>query len=275
MNYTKFHETVWKFYKENKRSFPWRETHEFYNILVSEIMLQQTQVTRVTYKYQEFLDKFPTLKDLARAPLRDVLHTWMGLGYNRRAKALHECAKQITEKHKGQIPKTFDELVMLPGIGQSTAGALLNFVWNIPTPFIETNIRTVYLHHFFKNSKNKIDDKKILDLVSKTIDTDNPREWFYALYDYGTHLKQNLKQDPARKSTSYKKQSKFKGSFREKRAFVLKLLLNKKLRETEIGKRLLDKKLLDKKDLKEETLKIISSLLEDNLILKSKGFYFV
>ncbi len=238
-------------------------------------MLQQTQTIRVVPKYKEFVTRFPTIKKLAKANLRDVLHLWQGLGYNRRAKFLYECAKEISEKYGGRFPRDLDTLKRLPGIGQSTAGAVLNFAFNIPTPFIETNIRTVFIHHFFKDRKTKVTEKEIMKLINETIDTDKPREWFYALYDYGSFLKSTLDQDPAKQSKIYKKQSSFKGSFREKRSFVLKLLLNNKLRETEVMKHLIDKKLVEKKDLKEETKQILLSLLKDKLILKDKGRYFV
>ncbi|MDB5204300.1 MAG: HhH-GPD family protein [Candidatus Taylorbacteria bacterium] len=270
-----FQKTVWQYHKKNRRDFPWRETRNPYHILVSEIMLQQTGVVRVISKYKEFLDQFPTIEKLAKAELRDVLHLWQGLGYNRRAKFLFECAKEIYKKYEGEFPKDLNSLKSLPGIGQSTAGAVLNFAFNVPTPFIETNIRTVFIHHFFKDHKTKITEKEILELINTTLDTDKPREWFYALYDYGSFLKSTLDTDPAKQSSIYKKQSSFKGSFREKRSFVLKLLLNNKLRETEIEKHLLDKKLVERKDLKEESKQILASLLKDRLILKDKSHYFV
>ncbi len=238
-------------------------------------MLQQTGVFRVVSKYKEFLTAFPTIQKLAKAKLREILHLWQGLGYNRRAKFLYECAKEISEKYKGKFPMDLNTLKRLPGIGQSTAGAVLNFAFNIPTPFIETNIRTVFIHHFFPNHKSKISDSQILELINETLDRDKPREWFYALYDYGSFLKSTLDTDPAKQSSIYKKQSAFKGSFREKRSFVLKLLLNNKLRETGIEKHLLDKKLVGKQNLKEETSKILASLLKDKLILKDKELYFI
>lgn len=270
-----FQKTVWQYHKKNRRDFPWRKTRDPYHILVSEIMLQQTQTVRVVPKYKEFLARFPTVEKLAKANLKDILHLWQGLGYNRRAKFLYECAKEISGKYGGQFPKDLNTLKGLPGIGQSTAGAVLNFAFNIPAPFIETNIRTVFIHHFFKDCKTKVTEKEIMKLINKTLDTSKPREWFYALYDYGSFLKSTLDTDPAKQSNMYKKQPAFKGSFREKRSFVLKLLLNNKLRETEIEKLLLSKKLLEKSDSKKETKEILGSLLKDNLIQKDKGLYFV
>jgi len=221
-----FQDTVWGYYKIHKRSFHWRNTKNPYNILVSEVMLQQTQVARVKGYYATFLKEFPTHKDLARAPLSKVLTKWKGLGYNRRAVNLQKACKEVVEKYKGSFPKNYNELISLPGIGQSTAGALMNFSYNIPTPFIETNIRSVYLHFFFKNKTN-VTDKEIVKLVEKTQDTTNPREWYYALYDYGTMLKTTFGNQNTQ-SKHYKKQSVFKGSNRELRANMLFYILNKK-----------------------------------------------
>jgi len=262
-----FQKIIWNYYNKNKRNFPWRNTKDPYKILVSEIMLQQTQTSRVVVKYKEFLKKFPTLKDLAGARLSEVLKVWIGLGYNRRAKYLHECAKAIVKDYKGKFPKDFNALIKLPGIGQSSAGAILNFAFNIPTPFIETNIRTVYIHHFFKDKTNIL-DKEIFKIISKTLDTKNSREWFYALYDHGSYLKSTLTTNPSRRSSHYKKQSVFKGSFREKRAFVLKSLLEKPLTNIQLTS------LLKKHFNISDPDQIINSLLTDRLISKKGKLYF-
>lgn len=264
-----FQNLIWSFYKKHKRHFPWRETTDPYKILVSEIMLQQTQTSRVVTKYQEFLKNFPTLESLAEANLQQVLKVWIGLGYNRRAKFLHECAKHIYETHHGKFPKDTASLVKLKGIGQSTAGALMNFAFNIPTPFIETNIRTVFIHCFYENSKEKISDRHLVKLIYKTLPTKNTRDWFYALYDYGAHLKQNLPKDPAQKSTTYKKQSKFKGSFREKRSFVLKHLVKQALNETQVQK--LFKEKFDSIDVEP----ILDSLIKDKMLEYKRQKYSI
>ena len=219
----KFIETVQAYYKVHGRhTLPWRRTTDPYHILVSELMLQQTQVGRVVPKYEAFIRHLPTASHLARASLGDVLRLWQGLGYNRRAKYLHECAKVITKEHDGQFPRSYDQLKKLPGVGPYTAAAIMNFAYNLPTPLIETNVRTVYLHHFFK-SKKDVADTELLKLVAKTIDTKNPRQWFAALMDYGTHLKQTIGNTNTR-SKHYTKQSKFKGSDREIRGAILRLL---------------------------------------------------
>lgn len=273
--YKKFQTTVLTFYKKHKRHFPWRETRDPYKILVSEIMLQQTQTSRVVLKYNEFLNRFGTIESLAKAKLNEVLQVWVGLGYNRRAKFLHECAKHICETHKGKFPTDFNTLVKLPGIGQSTAGALMNFAFDTPTPFIETNIRTVFLHHFFKNKKQKVSDSELVKLLHKTLPTKNIREWFYALYDYGAYLKQTLALDPARKSSHYKKQSKFEGSFRQKRSTVLKLLLQTPQTLPSLATYLVKQGRVTEENKLSETTKVLQSLLKDNLISKQKSKFFV
>jgi A/G-specific adenine glycosylase len=225
-----FRDKIWEYHSKNRRDLPWRRTQDPYKILVSEIMLQQTQVKRVLLKYKSFLKRFPTLKSLAEAPLRDVLIEWQGLGYNRRGSNLKKTAEFIRKEFNGKFPKTFEELIKLPGIGQSTAGALLNFCFNTPTVFIETNIRSVFLYFFFKDSSD-VSDTLIREKVEYTLVHTNSREWYYALYDYGTMLK--LSKDPAtriihRVSKHYKKQSRFQGSNRETRSQILKCILASK-----------------------------------------------
>lgn len=214
---------VQKFYKENGRhTLPWRKTHDPYRILVSEIMLQQTQVVRVIPKYKAFIKTFPTVATLAEAPLGEVLTLWQGLGYNRRAKYLHICAKEIVKKYKGKFPRVVSELLLLPGIGPYTAAAVCAFAYNEPVVMIETNIRTVYLDHFFAGKKG-IRDKKLLTYIRKTLPNNNAREWYAALMDYGAHLKLT-KGNVSRNSKHYTRQSKFKGSDREIRGAILKLV---------------------------------------------------
>src|SRR3989344_4074839 len=161
MNIKQFQKTIWDYYKTNKRYLPWRKTRDPYKILVSEMMLQQTQVSRVLPKYKSFSKKFPTVKVLAKAKLKEVLTEWQGLGYNRRAVFLKQCAEKIEKDFKGKFPKDFKALRTLPGIGPATAGDIMVFAWNIPMIVIETNIRSVFIHFFFKNQK-KVHDKAIL-----------------------------------------------------------------------------------------------------------------
>lgn len=210
------------YYKSKGRDLPWRQTKQSYRILVSEIMLQQTQVSRVVEKYKEFIKVFPNFKTLAQAPQAQVLAVWSGLGYNRRALMLHRTAQIVEKAFHGRLPRTVEELVQLPGIGLNTAGAIMAYAFNIPVPFIETNVRSVYLHFFFPQSQ-EVSDKELLPLVEQTMDYDNPREWYWALMDYGSILKQSG--NPNQRSTHYVKQSKFQGSNRQVRGQVLKLLL--------------------------------------------------
>lgn len=220
-----FKKTIWNFYRNHKREMPWRETRDPYKILVSEIMLQQTQVSRVLKKYPEFIKAFPRPKVLAKAPLRRVLSVWQGMGYNRRALSLKRIADEVVKKHGGKIPADLALLVKFPGIGKNTAGAILAFAFNKPSVFIETNIRRVFIHHFFKNH-HRVHDKDILPLIEKTLDEKNPREWYYALMDYGASFPKHVK-NPNRQSKHYVKQKSFKGSNREVRGLILRILLEK------------------------------------------------
>jgi A/G-specific adenine glycosylase len=221
----KFRALIWKYHKEHGRNeLPWRKTHDAYKVLVSEIMLQQTQVERVVPFYTNFLKKFPTVQVLAKAPLGEVLIMWQGLGYNRRAKMLHAAAKQVVEEYKGKFPKTVEELESLPGIGPYTARAVAAFAYNQDVVFIETNLRTVVTHHFFAD-KQQVDDKEVLGILAeifpKSTSEKGAREWYAALMDYGTHLKRSGVRINA-KSKTYTKQSKFAGSDREARGAILK-----------------------------------------------------
>lgn len=219
----RFVATVWQYWRQaGRHQLPWRATRDPYRILVSEVMLQQTQVDRVIPKYQAFLRAFPTVKKLAEAPLGDVLRLWQGLGYNRRAKLLQQCARAIRADHRGRFPQSYEALVQLPGVGPYTAGAIIAFAFNEPVTMIETNIRTVYLHHFF-NDQTDVSDTALLPRIRETVDAERPREWYWALMDYGAHLKKSTG-NPNRRSRSYTKQSKFAGSDRQIRGAIIRVL---------------------------------------------------
>lgn len=220
----KFQKTIWDYYRKHGRhALPWRMTHDPYKILVSEIMLQQTQVARVIPKYKNFLKAFPTVKKLANASVAKVVTEWQGLGYNRRALNLQKACKKILEKYGGSLPPAVAKLLTLPGVGKATAGAVAAYAFNLPEPFIETNIRRVYIYHFFKNRKNPVGDNELLPYIYKTLDTKNSRQWFYALTDYGAQLPK-VTENPNRFSKHYSKQSAFEGSFRQLRGYILKYL---------------------------------------------------
>lgn len=214
-----FAERVWAHYDECGRDLPWRRTRDPYAVLVSEVMLQQTQVSRVAPKYAEFLDAFPDVGTLADAPLEDVLRVWQGLGYNRRAINLRRAAEAIAREHGGCVPDTLEELTSLPGIGHATACQVLAFAFDVGVPFIETNIRSVYLHEFFGDAED-VPDAALLPLVEATLDHERPREWYWALMDYGTHLKAT-RPNPSRRSRHHVRQAPFEGSNRQLRGRLL------------------------------------------------------
>jgi A/G-specific adenine glycosylase len=220
-----FRQTVVAYYQAHRRDLPWRRTHDPYRILVSEVMLQQTQVPRVLVKYEEFLDAFPTVGALAAAPLEAVLRVWQGLGYNRRARSLKQSAAIVAGELDGEFPRTVPELLRLPGVGPATAAAVAAFAYGEAHPFIETNIRAVYLHHFFSD-RTDVSDREILPLVEATLDRADPRSWYYALMDYGVELKRTHP-NPSRRSRHHTRQSPFSGSRRQLRAQVLRVVLDR------------------------------------------------
>jgi A/G-specific adenine glycosylase len=217
-----FQELIWQQGRELYRDMPWRDDTRAYYVLVSEIMLQQTQVERVKVKFHEFISLFPDIATLANASLADVLTVWSGLGYNRRAKFLHEAARSVVRVFEGIMPQTKEDLMSLPGVGVNTAGAIMAYSFNQPVVFIETNIRTVYFYHFFKEEE-QVNDKELQVVVEQTLDHEHPREWYWALMDYGSFLKRNGAA-ALDKSKHYKKQSPLKGSVREVRGLILKEL---------------------------------------------------
>jgi A/G-specific adenine glycosylase len=261
-----FQQQVYDYYRHHCRDLPWRRTTNPYNIVVSEIMLQQTQVERVMDKYREFIEVFPDLHALARAPLKEVLTVWQGLGYNRRALALKQLAEEVISSYGGDLPKGPEELCRLPGIGRATAGEILAFAFNIPTVFIETNIRRVFIYEFFDGEEN-VKDAKILPLVEATLDWGNPREWYWALMDYGSMLKKKVA-NPNRRSAHYKRQSPFEVSDRRIRGIILRTLL-KKVSAT--GKELLLEVFTDQRRL----TGILGKMAEEGLIREKDGLYSI
>lgn len=260
----KFVDTVWKYYEHHGRhNLPWRKTRNPYRILVSEVMLQQTQVARVIPKYSEFLKQFPTIHSLANARLGEVLRVWQGLGYNRRAKMLHECAREIIRIFNGKIPRTHEKLVTLKGVGAYTSGAVCAFAYNIPVPVIETNIRSVYLHHFFRKKEN-ITDEEIVRLIERTLDYNNPREWYYALMDYGAYIKKKVGNQNVR-SKHYSTQPAFRGSDREIRGAIIRSLTKGSKTHTQLCT-----------ELPFENTQIITqtfNLMREGLIIKKKRVF--
>lgn len=262
----KFQEHVKRYYKVSGRhNLPWRLPNtrgqfDPYKIFISEIMLQQTQVQRVVPKYQQFWQAFPSLDSLAAAPLGSVLRVWSGLGYNRRAKFLHEAAKTLMNEHRGSFPKVVEELTLLPGIGKNTAAAIIAYSFNLPVTFIETNIRTVYLHHFFPD-KTEVPDNQLLPLITETVDLKKPREWYWALMDYGSFLK-STEGNANIRSKHYIKQSSFQGSRRQIRGSVLKLL-DQPLNFEKLAEKITDQRLRS----------VVDDLLKEGLISLDGNLY--
>jgi A/G-specific adenine glycosylase len=217
-----FQHHVWDFYAKNPRTFYWREHPEPYIVYVSEIMLQQTQVSRVEKKFLPFLHRFPDFATLATASFGEVLEFWSGLGYNRRCMNLHQGAKRIVEEFRAELPRERSILLSFKGIGDATAGSMLCFAYNLPEPFIETNIRRVFIHTFFQNREN-VSDRELEALVRITTDRKKPREWYYALQDLGAAMVK-ISGNPNRRSAGYNVQKPFKDSNREARGAILKVL---------------------------------------------------
>lgn len=220
-----FQGLVYQFYHEQGRSLPWREGGDPnpYRVLVSEVMLQQTQVDRVIPKFTAFMEHFPDAQTLAKAPLPELLSAWQGLGYNRRALNLQRAARMIVDLWGGRLPDDPVLLLQLPGIGPYTAGAIAAFAFNRPEIFLETNIRAVLLHFFFPDQEG-ITDKELLPVAMAVLDRENPRNWYNALMDYGSDLKRRFS-NPSRRSHHHTVQSRFEGSDRQVRGAILRLLL--------------------------------------------------
>ena len=261
----RFRNLVYAWYKEEGRThLPWRKTRDPYRILVSEVMLQQTQVERVIPFYEAFLESFPDVRALASAPLSRVLEKWQGLGYNRRAKMLHEAAKVVVREHDGKIPKDVAALESLPGIGHYTARAVAAFSWNQDVVFVETNLRTAVIHHFFPNEKG-VRDAEVLAILEKAFPQGEARSWYAALMDYGSYLKRSGVRINA-KSASYAKQAPFRGSGREARGAVLRSLAKKPEKETYLMGIL-------GPDRKEQVREQLQKLLKEGLVEKARGTY--
>lgn len=209
------------------RDLPWRHVDDPYAVLVSEIMLQQTQVVRVGRFWERFLAAFPTLDALAAAAVPDVLERWQGLGYNRRALALKRTADECAAAGEGRLPETYEGLLALPGIGPATAAGVVAFAHQRPSVYLETNVRSVFLHELFPN-EDAVSDKALLPLVEAAAfhpaAAADPRRWYYGLLDYGAYLKATVP-NPSRRSAGHSRQSAFEGSRRQKRAWITRRVL--------------------------------------------------
>jgi A/G-specific adenine glycosylase len=260
-----FKKTIKRYYSEQYRDMPWRSDTSPYSVFVSEVMLQQTQVDRVIPKFNAFVKIFTSFEDVSKASLTEIFSLWQGLGYNRRAKWLRESARIICSAYNGVLPETIDELKTLPGIGYNTAAAICAYAFNKPVVYIETNIRTVIIHHFF-NDSHDVDDDDIFALAELSLDKKNPRSWYWALMDYGTILKKQHP-NPSRKSATYKKQPLFNGSQRKLRGMIMKCVS----RNNSIS----IKKLYKNVDSysQENVNAQVKELVRENMLKEEKGFY--
>lgn len=230
-----FSATVWERGRELYRDLPRRDTHDPYAILLSEVMLQQTQVSRVMGRWEQWLETFPTIADLASAPLPPVLELWQGMGYNRRALNLKRCAEEVVAMHDGVVPSDKKALLGLPGIGPSTSAGVRVFAFRQPDMYLETNVRAVFIHELFPG-RESVADKELVSLVEATCPQDaRVRAWYYALLDYGAYLKKTMP-NPTRRSKHYTRQSKFEGSHRQKRAYLLRRVIDDALSTEDLAR---------------------------------------
>lgn len=179
-------------YSANQRTLPWRTNNSPYYVVVSEFMLQQTQVPRVIEKFKEFLERFPTIQDLAKASKAEVIESWSGLGYNRRALLLHKFAQEVCEKYSGNIPENKEQLQELPGMGPYTTGAVLSFAYNLPEPAIDVNVRRIYLRFFQGKDQglpmSKAEEKELYQFAKQSIPKNKSADFHSALMDFGSSI---------------------------------------------------------------------------------------
>jgi len=256
----RFRAIIIRYYQTRGRDLPWRQTKDPYHILVSEIMLQQTQVDRVIDTYRHFITAFPDFASLDRVSLQKVLKIWVGLGYNRRALALKKIAHIVMREQSGRLPASEALLVSLPGVGKYTASAIAVFAFNQPVILLETNIRTVFLYFFFPN-RNDVKDSDIIPLIEKTAPKANPRRWYNALMDYGVMLKK-MHLNPNRRSAHYHKQSPFRGSDRQIRGMIVKMLTS--------GTPMSEKEIIQRIAADPDRVKNVLSQLEEERLVKMR-----
>jgi len=261
-----FQAAVLDYYRGHGRDLAWRKTTDPYGIFISEIMLQQTQVSRVTEKYPEFIAAFPDFSSLAGSPLANVLAAWQGMGYNRRAISLHKSARLVIEEYNGVLPQDPEILVTFPGIGKATAASICAFAFNMPVVFIETNIRRVFIHFFFGDSET-VEDNRILPLATKALYRKDPRTWYNALMDLGTDLKTTV-ENPNRRSRHYTKQAVFEGSDRKIRGSIIRVLLA----EGQMTREAIVKTLSEEQS---RIIRILEDLEREGFIARSAEFFMI
>ncbi|MDY6761423.1 MAG: A/G-specific adenine glycosylase [Candidatus Nanohaloarchaea archaeon] len=263
-------------YRENRRDLPWRETDDPYEVLVAEIMLQQTQVSRVVPKWEAFLDQFPTVEDLAAASLGDVLELWDGLGYNNRAKYLKRAAEQVVDDFDGEFPQEPDELEQLQGVGEYTANAVASFAFNNGGPVFDTNVRRLlYRFHgaggddelkafhetLFPAGKSRTWNNAVMELGAEVCVDGTPRCRECPWREDCTAFQRKNFETPDIQS-----QSSFEGSWRQYRAKVLKLLMDGSKQREELAAEL---ELPDEYDLND----LLTELVDEDMVEETGDTY--
>ncbi len=254
-----FQKMIFKWWKTHRRDLPWRKTHDPYKILVSEIMLQQTQVSRGLPKYLEFLNVFPTVEKLASAKTSSVLRMWKGMGYNRRALYLQKAAQTIVTVHHGVFPKNEQQLTALSGVGKYTARAILVFAYKMDVAMVDTNIRQIITHFFFADIPQT--EKIIQEVAELLVPKGKSWEWHQALMDYGAIALERNKQ-----RTAKKKEKPFKETNRYFRGRLLDLVYEKKWKERDLLAELVRGFGKDNEFMEQ----VMRGMVKDGLIVRSK-----
>ena len=253
-----FNEKIFAWWKKNKRTLPWRETTNPYYIMISEIMLQQTQVNRSVEKYLEFIKEYPTIKELAEASVSSVLKIWSGLGYNRRALWLQEAANQIVRLN--EFPKTPEELQKLKGIGPYTSRSILIFTFNYDIATVDTNIRRILIAENFAKVNTK--EKELFIIAQKLLPKGKARDWHNALMDYGALVLTSAK-------TGIKPKTTISSSSKENRRF--RGIIVKYLTRTTKAKK---EKIVKNCNIPNEKIDdILVGLIADGLVKKIRKYY--
>ena len=217
----KFRRKVFTFFKNHGRDLPWRMTEDPYKILLSELMLQQTQVSRVITYYTSWVQRWPTIQLLATASRHEVLQAWMGLGYNTRAIRLQKAAQIIVKEFQGDVITAMNNYKAIPGVGRYTSQAVLIFAANADLATVDTNIRRIFIHEF--SLPETVSEKTIWGLAQRCLPKGRSRDWHNALMDYGAlHLTARKTGIPPKT-----KQPRFEESDRQLRGRIIRLLLQK------------------------------------------------
>lgn len=258
----KFQRMIFSWWKNNRRNLPWRKTHDPYRILVSEVMLQQTQVSRVLPKYEEFLYFFPDVYALAAATPAKVLQVWRGMGYNRRALYLKKTAEEVVHTYHGYFPESELELLRLSGVGKYTARAIMVFANHAHVAMVDTNIRQIIVHFFFDGLPQK--EKDIQEIADQLVPRGKSWEWHQALMDYGALELKNV----IDKTKKIKKEASipFKESNRYFRGRIIDALREKSWDEKALVAYMSDFYSKPQTFVK----KIIEGLIKDTLLERSK-----